>query len=155
MEKQSDKDTLIREQFEEMRNQSHLAVQELDKLNLEHLNALTPEVISRQATINIGTIGHVAHGKSTLVRAISGVNVSPPSPCRLSATTPKKFVTSQSSSATRMPSFTSVLSAPIQIATSLMDPRRKTHPPATRRGVAPLSNLFATFLSLTALVTMC
>jgi len=37
---------------------------------------LTPasrEVISRQATINIGTIGHVAHGKSTIVKAISGV----------------------------------------------------------------------------------
>ena len=33
------------------------------------------EVKSRQATINIGTIGHVAHGKSTVVRAISGVNV--------------------------------------------------------------------------------
>ena len=31
------------------------------------------EVISRQATINIGTIGHVAHGKSTVVKAISGV----------------------------------------------------------------------------------
>ena len=30
--------------------------------------------MSRQATINIGTIGHVAHGKSTLVRAISSVN---------------------------------------------------------------------------------
>jgi len=30
-------------------------------------------VISRQATINVGTIGHVAHGKSTVVRAISGV----------------------------------------------------------------------------------
>ena len=29
--------------------------------------------ISKQATINIGTIGHVAHGKSTLVKAISGV----------------------------------------------------------------------------------
>ena len=26
--------------------------------------------------INIGTIGHVAHGKSTLVRAVSGTNVS-------------------------------------------------------------------------------
>ena len=25
---------------------------------------------------NIGTIGHVAHGKSTLVRAVSGTNVS-------------------------------------------------------------------------------
>ena len=37
------------------------------------MSALSPEVISRQATINIGTIGHVAHGKSTVVKAISGV----------------------------------------------------------------------------------
>ncbi|GJC92103.1 eukaryotic translation initiation factor 2 subunit gamma [Colletotrichum higginsianum] len=31
------------------------------------------DIIARQATINIGTIGHVAHGKSTVVKAISGV----------------------------------------------------------------------------------
>lgn len=37
------------------------------------LTALSPEIINRQATINIGTIGHVAHGKSTVVKAISGV----------------------------------------------------------------------------------
>lgn len=37
------------------------------------MTPFTPEVISRQATINIGTIGHVAHGKSTVVKAISGV----------------------------------------------------------------------------------
>ncbi len=42
---------------------------------MKTLNPLTPEVISRQATINIGTIGHVAHGKSTVVKAISGVQV--------------------------------------------------------------------------------
>ena len=75
-------------------------LQELSKLNLHELTPLTPEVISRQATINIGayavsgssphslgvteglgkqctlhagTIGHVAHGKSTVVKAISGV----------------------------------------------------------------------------------
>merc|ERR1711907_174554 len=30
-------------------------------------------IIGRQATINLGTIGHVAHGKSTVVKAISGV----------------------------------------------------------------------------------
>merc|ERR1712136_77696 len=33
-----------------------------------------PEVISRQATMNVGTIGHVAHGKSTVVRGLSGVH---------------------------------------------------------------------------------
>ncbi|EDO15676.1 hypothetical protein Kpol_1008p14 [Vanderwaltozyma polyspora DSM 70294] len=37
------------------------------------LNPLSADIINRQATINIGTIGHVAHGKSTVVRAISGV----------------------------------------------------------------------------------
>ncbi|KAI5168312.1 translation initiation factor 2 subunit 3 [Pancytospora epiphaga] len=30
--------------------------------------------MEKQATINIGTIGHVAHGKSTIVRCISGTN---------------------------------------------------------------------------------
>jgi len=52
---------------------THLAVQDLEKLDVNELNPLSPEVISRQATINIGTIGHVAHGKSTVVKAISGV----------------------------------------------------------------------------------
>ncbi|XXG94753.1 hypothetical protein Hte_001011 [Hypoxylon texense] len=42
-------------------------------LELGSLTPLTPEIIARQATINIGTIGHVAHGKSTVVKAISGV----------------------------------------------------------------------------------
>jgi translation initiation factor 2 subunit 3 len=45
-------------------------------MDVSTMTPLTPQIISRQATINIGTIGHVAHGKSTLVRAISGVNVS-------------------------------------------------------------------------------
>mmetsp|Transcript_520 Transcript_520/g.1591 ORF Transcript_520/g.1591 Transcript_520/m.1591 type:complete len:464 (+) Transcript_520:42-1433(+) len=53
--------------------QPHLAAQDLSKLDVHTLHALSPEVISRQATINIGTIGHVAHGKSTVVKAISGV----------------------------------------------------------------------------------
>eukprot|EP01038_Epipyxis_sp_PR26KG_P010398 gene10398-13966_t len=52
---------------------ANLSVQDLSKLDPKKLNPLTPEVISRQATINIGTIGHVAHGKSTVVKAISGV----------------------------------------------------------------------------------
>ncbi|KAJ2770268.1 eukaryotic translation initiation factor 2 subunit gamma [Coemansia nantahalensis] len=38
------------------------------------LTPLSLEVMANQATINIGTIGHVAHGKSTLVKAISEVN---------------------------------------------------------------------------------
>lgn len=42
-------------------------------LNVSELTPLSPEIIARQATINIGTIGHVAHGKSTVVKAISGV----------------------------------------------------------------------------------
>lgn len=98
--------------------------QDLSKLDVTQLHPLSPEVISRQATINIGklslpllrtasvpitilrclllvfsviintfrehmflfnttlrcfassgTIGHVAHGKSTVVKAISGVQV--------------------------------------------------------------------------------
>jgi len=55
------------------RDTSHLAQQDISKLDVSKLTPLSPEVISRQATINIGTIGHVAHGKSTVVKAISGV----------------------------------------------------------------------------------
>jgi len=54
------------------RDTSHLAQQDVN-VDVSKLTPLTPEVISRQATINIGTIGHVAHGKSTVVKAISGV----------------------------------------------------------------------------------
>ncbi|EEQ99668.1 eukaryotic translation initiation factor 2 subunit gamma, putative [Perkinsus marinus ATCC 50983] len=50
-----------------------LAVQDLTNLDVTKLTPLSPEVISRQATINVGTIGHVAHGKSTVVRGLSGV----------------------------------------------------------------------------------
>eukprot|EP00953_Heterococcus_sp_UTEX-ZZ885_P018302 10222-Heterococcus_DN1.PRE.1 len=53
--------------------QNHLHKQDLATLNPSSLTPLSPEVISRQATINIGTIGHVAHGKSTVVKSISGV----------------------------------------------------------------------------------
>jgi translation initiation factor 2 subunit 3 len=44
-----------------------------ENLDLSTLTPLSPEIIARQATINIGTIGHVAHGKSTVVKAISEV----------------------------------------------------------------------------------
>lgn len=52
---------------------TNLQQQDLNNLDISNLTPLSPEVISRQATINIGTIGHVAHGKSTVVKAISGV----------------------------------------------------------------------------------
>eukprot|EP00069_Balaena_mysticetus_P009073 bmy_20033T0 len=54
--------------------QPHLSRQDLNTLDVTKLTPLSHEVISRQATINIGTIGHVAHGKSTVVKAISGVH---------------------------------------------------------------------------------
>eukprot|EP01068_Selenidium_serpulae_P011272 Selendium_serpulae@DN5628_c0_g1_i1.p1 len=50
-----------------------LAKQDVSTVDVTKLTLVSPEVISRQATINFGTIGHVAHGKSTVVRAISGV----------------------------------------------------------------------------------
>lgn len=56
--------------------QTHLAPQSLEDFDVNKITPLNPEIISRQATINIGTIGHVAHGKSTLVRAVSEQNVS-------------------------------------------------------------------------------
>ena len=50
---------------------SHQSFKTLEDLN--NLSPLTKEIISRQETINIGTIGHIAHGKTKLVRAISGI----------------------------------------------------------------------------------
>lgn len=44
-----------------------------EEIDVTKLHPLSPEIILNQSTINIGTIGHVAHGKSTVVRAISGV----------------------------------------------------------------------------------
>ena len=52
---------------------SNLMDQDMSLIGTDELHALTPCVISRQATINIGTIGHVAHGKSTVVKSLSGV----------------------------------------------------------------------------------
>ena len=66
---------IIKRQQEAVAAQSHLMVQTLDNFDASLLTPLNPDIISRQATINIGTIGHVAHGKSTLVLAVSGTNV--------------------------------------------------------------------------------
>lgn len=55
--------------------QSGLATQHMSDLDdLSKIDALTPQVMSRQATINIGAIGHVAHGKSTVVKAITAIH---------------------------------------------------------------------------------
>ena len=43
-----------------------LMKQDLATLDVRTLTPLTPSVISRQATINVGTIGHVAHGSACL-----------------------------------------------------------------------------------------
>merc|ERR1719491_1512434 len=56
------------------KKQEHLMAQDAKNVDPSKLTALSAEVISRQATINVGTIGHVAHGKSTVVKAISGVH---------------------------------------------------------------------------------
>jgi translation initiation factor 2 subunit 3 len=60
--------------------QPHLSEQSFETIKGE-ISPLTYEIMSRQATINIGnylltlgTIGHVAHGKTTVVRAISGIH---------------------------------------------------------------------------------
>ncbi|XP_063936864.1 uncharacterized protein LOC108193900 isoform X2 [Daucus carota subsp. sativus] len=54
-------------------NQKGLMEQDLSNLDVITLHPLSPEVISRQATINIGTTSHLAHGKSTAVKAISEI----------------------------------------------------------------------------------
>lgn len=59
--------------LDNLKDTSYLSVQDVTKLDPTKISPLTPEIMSRQATINIGTIGHVAHGKSTVVKAISGV----------------------------------------------------------------------------------
>jgi hypothetical protein len=62
-----------------------LAVQNAATLDVSTLTPLTKEVISRQATINIGTIGHVAHGKST----VCGARMRPSRPPSAVTTTPR------------------------------------------------------------------
>ena len=76
--KRQTKEDIIAAQQEAVVAQEHLAPQTLDAFDVTKVTPLNPEIIWRQATINIGTIGHVAHGKSTLVRAVSGTNVSDP-----------------------------------------------------------------------------
>ena len=123
------------------------------------MTPLTQEIISRQATINIGTIGHVAHGKSTLVRAISGVNVSPYKfrniSFRLCVTIRSDSETSLSSLVMLTPSCISVLSARHLNATSHSAQRRKMHRTAPPLAATKSSSLQGMYRSSTAQVTMC
>ena len=70
-----------------MESITRLTKEEVDRINAQakklrpqyyedipNLTSNAPQVMSRQATLNVGTVGHVAHGKSTVVKAISGVN---------------------------------------------------------------------------------
>ena len=54
--------------------QPQLSRQDLATLDVSKLMPLSHEVISRQGTINIDTTGHIAHGKSTVVKAMSEVH---------------------------------------------------------------------------------
>lgn len=74
--KRATKEEIIARQQEAVNAQDHLKQQTLDNFDVSKVTPLNPDIISRQATMNIGTIGHVAHGKSTLVRSVSGTNVS-------------------------------------------------------------------------------
>ena len=40
------------------------------------IHPLHHDIIKNQATINIGMIGHVSHGKSTIIRKLTGINPS-------------------------------------------------------------------------------
>lgn len=46
----------------------------MSDIDISNLNPLSPEIIENQSTINIGTIGHVAHGKTSVIKAISGIS---------------------------------------------------------------------------------
>ena len=54
-------------------HESGLTKQDLSQIDFSKLEVVSRQVMSRQAILNIGTIGHVAHGKSTVVKAMSGV----------------------------------------------------------------------------------
>ena len=56
-----------------LEKQPNLSLQNFKTIDSGEITPLTMEIMSRQATMNIGTIGHVAHGKTTLVKAISGI----------------------------------------------------------------------------------
>ena len=156
------KEEIIAKQQAAVLEQSHLAAQTLDNFEVSRVTPLNPEIISRQATINIGTIGHVAHGKSTLVRSVSGTNVSlitKKKACltysmnvRLCVFSARNFVTLQSSSATPTPSSTNVALVSLPTVSSLSTPRSQTI--LTVSHVKPLLSSSATSPSSIAQVTM-
>lgn len=60
-------------------SQKHLSLQSFSTLNnISEISPLTNEIMSRQPTINIGTIGDVSKGKTTLVQALSESSTSKP-----------------------------------------------------------------------------
>ena len=55
-----------------LNNQKQLSLQSFETLkNISEISPLTKEIMSRQATINIGTIGDNSKGKTTLVQSLS------------------------------------------------------------------------------------
>ncbi|KAG1821313.1 hypothetical protein EV424DRAFT_1401002, partial [Suillus variegatus] len=65
----SDEETLQKHHEESDSEEEEEQLEDVPKIDIDitKLTPLSPEVISKQATINLGTIGHVAHGKSTVV----------------------------------------------------------------------------------------
>lgn len=74
-EKEKEKtDNLDLNEVEKKVNSNTKLLKQSFELLKTNISPLTPEIMSRQATINVGTIGHVAHGKTTVVKCISGVD---------------------------------------------------------------------------------
>ena len=69
----ADEETVAEFDLENVNQDGDDDVDDDEEIDFSSLTPLSPIVISKQATINIGTIGHVAHGKSTVVKSISGV----------------------------------------------------------------------------------
>ena len=62
-----------------LNSQKQLSLQSFSTLkNLTELSPLTKEIMSRQPTINIGTIGDNSKGKTTLVQSLSETIISRP-----------------------------------------------------------------------------
>eukprot|EP01029_Cantina_marsupialis_P002704 TRINITY_DN125752_c0_g1_i1.p1 TRINITY_DN125752_c0_g1~~TRINITY_DN125752_c0_g1_i1.p1 ORF type:complete len:475 (-),score=161.40 TRINITY_DN125752_c0_g1_i1:115-1539(-) len=66
------KKTLPYDDSVELDERGHIIQHDTDKIEDMHPGALP--IISNQATLNLGMIGHVAHGKTSTVKSLTGIN---------------------------------------------------------------------------------